>query len=67
MASLARDYHMLTKLFLIYDLGMAGLAGIVPRKRNRPRRDLTDCCPSIVAMLAETMRDDSGSQEYECY
>jgi hypothetical protein len=67
VASLARDYHMLAKLFLIHDLGVAGLAGIVPCKRNRPRRDLTDCRPSIVAILAETVRDDGGSQNYECY
>ena len=45
VAGLASNHHMLTKLFLIHDVSMASLAGIVPGKRNRPGRDLADRGP----------------------
>jgi hypothetical protein len=65
VASLASNHHMLTKLFLIHDVGMAGLADIVPGERNRPGRDLANRMPSIVAILPKTLRHHSGSQEQE--
>ena len=65
VASLASHNHMLAKFFLIHDVGMAGLAGFVPGKRNRPRRDLADRCPAIVAVLPKTARHDSRPQDHE--
>ncbi len=67
VASLASDNHMLAKLFLIHDVGMAGLAGVVPGKRNRSGRDLADRRASIVAILPKTVRYDSGPQDHECH
>jgi hypothetical protein len=65
VARLASDYHMFAKLFLVRDVGMASLADIVPGERNRPRRDLTDRRPSIVAVLPKTAGYHSGSQKQE--
>jgi hypothetical protein len=62
VASLASDHHMLALLFLIHHVGMAGLAGIVAGKGNRPGRDLGDRRASIVAVLSKTVRYDSGAQ-----
>src|SRR5208282_2459521 len=56
VASLASDDHMLAQFFLIHNIGMAGLAGVVAGKRNRPGRDLADRRASIVAILSETVR-----------
>lgn len=61
VTSLASDYHMFAKLFLIRDVGMAGLADIVPGERNRPGRDLANRLPSIVSILPKTLRYHSGS------
>ena len=66
VAGLARDHHMLAQLLLIHDVGMAGLAGAVPGKRNWPGRDLGNRRASIVAILAKAARYDRGPQHYEC-
>ncbi len=63
VAGLARNNHMPALLLLIDDVGMTCLARIVARKGNRPGRDLRDCCPPIVSVLAKTPRNDSGSQD----
>jgi len=65
VTSFASDYHMLTQFFLIRDVGMTGFADIVPGERNRPRRDLTDRRPSIVAVLPKTAGYHSASQKQE--
>ena len=67
VASLASDNHMLAKLFLIHDVGMAGLAGIMPGKRNRPRRNFADRRPSIVAILPKTTWYNSRPQDHESH
>jgi hypothetical protein len=67
VASLASNHHMLAKFFLIQHVGMAGFAGIVPGKRNRPGRDLADRRPSIVAVLPKTAGYDRGPQNHECH
>ena len=67
VAGLASDNHMLAKFFLVHDLSVATLAGVVPGKRDRPGRDLTDCRASIVAILPKTVRHYSGSQYHECH
>ena len=67
VASLASDHHMLAQLFLIHDVGMAGLAGLVPGKRNRPGRDLADRRASIVAVLPKAARYDRSPQNDESH
>jgi len=67
VAGLASDNHMLAKFFLIHDVGMAALAGVVPGKRNRPGRDLTDCRASIVAVLPKAARYDRSPQNDESH
>ena len=65
VASLASDHYMLAKFFLINDVGVAAFAGLVSGKRNRPRRDLADRRPSIVAILPEAARYNRSPQDYE--
>ena len=65
VASLASNHHMLAQFFLLQDVGMAGLAGIVPGKCNRPGCHLANRMPSIVAILPKTLRYYSGSQKQE--
>ena len=67
VASLASHDRMLAKFFLIHHVGVAGLAGVVPGKRNRPRRDLSDRRPSIVAVLPKTAWHHRRSQDHECH
>jgi hypothetical protein len=56
---------MLAKLFLIDNVGVTCLAGVVSRKCNRPRRDLTDRRTAIMAIPPKTFRHDCGPQNYE--
>ena len=65
VASLARNYHVLTELLLIRNVGMAGFTSVVPRKRNRPGRDFGDRRPSIVAILPKTARHKRAAQNHE--
>ncbi len=67
VASLASNHHMLAKLLLVYDVGVAGLAGVASGKCNRSGRDLTDRRSSIVAILPKAVRYDGGAQNYECH
>jgi len=67
VASLASDHHMLAKFFLIDDVGVAAFAGLVPGKRNRPRHDLVDRGPSVVAILPETAGHNRCPQDHEGY
>lgn len=62
MASLARNDHMLALLFLICDVGVAGLANIVAGKGCRPGCDLRDRRAPVVAVLSKTARNDSSPQ-----
>ena len=65
VASLASDNHVLAKLFLIDDVGMASLARAVPGKRNRSRGDLADRRATIVTILTKTARHDRSAQDHE--
>ena len=65
VAGFARYNHMLAKLFLLHDVGVAGFTGLVPGKRNRPGRDLAYRRASIVAVLPKTVRYDGGPQDHE--
>ncbi len=67
VAGFASHNHMLAKLFLIHDVGMAGLASLVTGKRNWPGGDLADRVATVVSVLPKTMRYDSGPQHYECH
>ncbi len=66
VTSLASDHHMLAQLFLFHHVGMAGLAGLVPRKRDRSGRDLADRRTSVVTVLAKTVGHYRGPQNHEC-
>jgi len=65
VAGFASDDHMLTLLFLINDVGMAGLAGVVAGKGNGPSGGFSDGISAIVAILPKTGRDDRGAQDGE--
>ncbi len=66
VASFAGDDDVLALLLLVYNVGMAGLAGVMAGEGDRPRRCLGDGSAAIVAVLAEAARDDGGAQEKEC-
>lgn len=65
VASLASKNHVLAKLFLIDDVGMASFTRGVPGKRNRARGDLADRRPTIVTILTKTARHDRNAQDHE--
>jgi hypothetical protein len=65
VAGLARNNHVPALLLLIDHVGMTSLARIVARKDNRAGCDLRDRCAPIVAVLAKTPRNDSGTQDDE--
>ncbi len=65
VTSLASYHHMLAKFFLIHNVGVAGLADLMPGKRNLPRGDLADRRPSIVAILPKAARHNRSPQDYE--
>ena len=62
VAGLAGHDHMLALPLLIYDVGMAGLAGIVAGEGYRPGRCLGDRSPTIVPVLAKAARNDGGAE-----
>ena len=65
VAGFAGDDDMLALLFLIDYVGVAGFAGVVAGEGDWPGRDLGDGGASIVAVLAETARNDGGAQDDE--
>lgn len=69
VAGLARNYHVFTQLFLIYHVGVASLADLVPGKRNRASGNLGNGISSIVPILTEAARNNGGAnddQRYRC-
>jgi len=65
VAGLAGHDHMLALLLLIYDVGMAGLTGIVAGEGYRPGRCLGDRSPAIVPVLPKASRNDGGAEHDE--
>ncbi len=57
---------MLALLFLVDDVGMAGLAGVVAGEGHGPGGDLGDGGAAIVPVLPKAARDDDGAQDDEC-
>jgi len=66
MASLAGDDHMLAQFLLIDDIGMTGLAGIVPGMGDRPSGNFGDRGSAVVPVLSKTGRDDGSAQHGKC-
>lgn len=65
VAGFARDDYVLTLLFLIDYVGVAGFAGIVAGEGDRAGGDLSDGGATIVTVLAETAGYDGGAQDDE--
>ena len=65
VAGFARNDDVLALLFLIDDVGVAGLTGIVAGEGNRPARDLGDRSTAIVAVLPKAAWDDGSTQDDE--
>lgn len=65
VAGFARDNHMLALLLLIDDVGMAGLARVVPSEGQGAARCLGDGGAAIVPVLPEGAGDDGGAQDDE--
>jgi hypothetical protein len=65
MAGFAGNDDVLALPFLINDVGMAGLTGIVAGEGYRPGCDLGDRSAAIVAVLPKTARDDGSAQDDE--
>ena len=66
MAGLAGNYYVPAQLFLIDDVGVASLAGLVSGKRNRTCRNLGNGISAIVPILPEAARNDGGAKGDEC-
>ena len=66
VAGFAGDNHMPALLFMIDDVGMAGLAYIVAGEGDGPGRDLSNGSAAIVSVLAKALRNDEGAQGDEC-
>ena len=62
VTGLAGHDHMLALFLLLYDVGMAGLTGIVAREGNRPGRCLGNRSPAIVPVLSKASWNDGGAQ-----
>jgi len=67
VASLAGNHNVLAEFLLIHNVAMAGLAGVMPGKRDRPGRDLADRGAAIVAILPKTPRNNSGPEKHKCH
>ena len=65
VASLAGNVGMTAQLLLVYNVGVAALAGVVPGESWRPGSDLGDGGATVMAILAKALRDDGGAQQYE--
>ena len=65
VASFAGNVGVTTQFLLIYDVGVASLAGVMTRENWHAGSDLGDGCTAIMAILAKTLGDDSGAQQDE--
>ena len=65
VAGFAGDNDVLALLLLIDHVSVAGFAGAMAGKGNRPGGDLRDCGAPIVPILPKTARNDGGAQDDE--
>jgi hypothetical protein len=67
VAGFAIHLRMLTEVFLVKDVDMAGLAGLMAGEFNRPGRDFGHCISAVVPVLSKTFRDQetTDKQEYK--
>jgi len=64
VAGLTRNHHVFAQLFLVDNVGVASLADLMSRVRNRTGCDVSHGISAIVAVLAEAVRSqDSPNQD----
>lgn len=66
MASLARNDHVLTPLFHIDNIGVAGFTHVAAGKGHGPGCNFRNRRTAVVAVLAEAARHNSRAQNDEC-
>ncbi len=67
VAGFAGNVGMAAELFLIDDVGVASLAGVMPGKNRRAGSNLADSITAIVAVLSEALGDNGLAQQDEDY
>ncbi len=65
VAGFARDDHVAALLFLVNDLGVAGLADLMAGVGDGASGDLGDGVAAVVSILTEAVRDDGGTKKDE--
>jgi hypothetical protein len=65
VAGFAGDHNVLTQLFLIDDIGVAGFAHFVTCVGGRPGSGFRNGVAAIVPVLAETVGHNGGAEHYE--
>lgn len=60
VAGLAIHLRMPASVFLVKDVDMAGLAGLMASELNRPGRDFGHCISAVVPVLSKTFRDQKA-------
>lgn len=55
VASLAWNVGMTAQFLLVYNVGVAGFADVMPGKSRRAGCDLGDGCAAVVAVLAKAL------------
>ena len=65
VAGFAGDHHVAALLFLVNDLGVAGLANLMAGVGDGASGDLGDGIAAVVSILAEAVRDDGGAKKDE--
>jgi len=61
VTGLTWDGNVPSQLLLVDNVGVAGLANVVTRIGNRPRRNFGDRSAPVMAILAKTARNNCGS------
>jgi hypothetical protein len=66
VARFAIHMRVLAGGFLVEDIRMAGLAGLMARELNGPGRDFGHGTSPVVAVLSKTFRDQETPDDEEC-
>jgi hypothetical protein len=65
VAGFAGNVGVTAQFLLVYDVGVAALAGVMAGENWRAGSDLGDGVSAVVAILTETFGNDGGTQQDE--
>ncbi len=66
MAGFARDYHVLSRLLLVGDVGVASLASLVASVDDGSGGNFGDGGPAVVPVLTKTLGDNGCAHNHKC-